>query len=68
MTREQEAMAIQQVLDGDVNAFEPIVKEYEKNVYNLALKMTGNPEDAADISQELLNCTLAQAFRPASRA
>ena len=52
MTREQEAMAIQQVLDGDVNAFEPIVKEYEKNVYNLALKMTGNPEDAADISQE----------------
>ena len=52
MTREQEAMAIQQVLDGDVNAFEPIVKEYEKNVYNLALKMTGNPEDAADLSQE----------------
>ena len=51
MTQEQEAMAIQQVLDGDVNAFEPIVKEYEKNVYNLALKMTGNPEDAADISQ-----------------
>ena len=52
MTREQEAMAIRQVLDGYVNAFEPIVKEYEKNVYNLALKMTGNPEDAADISQE----------------
>ena len=52
MTREQEAMAIRQVLDGDVNAFEPIVKEYEKNVYNLALKMTGNPEDAADIAQE----------------
>ena len=50
MTREQEAMAIRQVLDGDVNAFEPIVKEYEKNVYNLALKMTENPEDAADIS------------------
>lgn len=52
MTREQEIMAIRQVLSGDVNAFETIVKEYEKNVYNLALRMTGNPDDALDISQE----------------
>ncbi len=43
---------IQSVLDGDVNAFETLVKEYEKNVYNLALRMTGNSEDAADMSQE----------------
>jgi len=52
MTREQEAAVIQSVLDGDVNAFEVLVKEYEKNVYNLALRMTGNSEDAADMSQE----------------
>ena len=52
MTREQEAAAIRAVLDGDVNAFEVLVKEYEKNVYNLALRMTGNSEDAADMSQE----------------
>ena len=52
MTREQEAAVIQSVLDGDVNAFETLVKEYEKNVYNLALRMTGNSEDAADMSQE----------------
>ena len=52
MTREQETAAIQSVLDGDVNAFEVLVKEYEKNVYNLALRMTGNSEDAADMSQE----------------
>lgn len=52
MTREQEALTINQVLDGDVNAFEALVKEYEKNVYNLALRMTGNAEDAADMSQE----------------
>ena len=52
MTREQEAAVIQAVLDGDVNAFETLVKEYEKNVYNLALRMTGNSEDAADMSQE----------------
>ena len=52
MTREQEAAVIQSILDGDVNAFETLVKEYEKNVYNLALRMTGNSEDAADMSQE----------------
>ena len=40
MTREQEATIIKQVLEGDVNAFEGLVKEYEKNVYNLALRMT----------------------------
>ncbi len=52
MTREQEAAVIRAVLNGDVNAFETLVKEYEKNVYNLALRMTGNSEDAADMSQE----------------
>ena len=52
MTREQEAAVIQAVLDGDINAYELLVKEYEKNVYNLALRMTGNSEDAADMAQE----------------
>ena len=52
MTREQEATVIQAVLDGDVNAYEALVKKYEKNVYNLALRMTGNSEDAADMAQE----------------
>ena len=52
MTREQAAAVIQAVLDGDVNAYEALVKEYEKNVYNLALRMTGNSEDAADMAQE----------------
>ena len=52
MTREQEAAVIQAVLDGDVNAYEALVKEYEKNVYNLALRMTGNSKDAADMAQE----------------
>lgn len=52
MTREQEGKIIARVLGGDTDAFEAIVTEYEKNVYNLALKMTGNTEDAADLSQE----------------
>ena len=52
MTREREAAVINAVLDGDVNAYEILVREYEKNVYNLALRMTGNSEDAYDMSQE----------------
>lgn len=52
MTREEEARIVRRVLDGDVNAFEKLVTEYEKNVYNIALKMTGNSEDAADMTQE----------------
>lgn len=37
---------------GDTAAFETLVKAYEKQVYNLALRLTGNPEDARDLSQE----------------
>ena len=52
MTREQEAMIVRKVLQGDVNAFEKLVTEYEKAVYAIALRMTGNTEDAADMTQE----------------
>ena len=52
MTREQEAAIVRKVLSGDANAFETLVLEYEKNVYNIALRMTGNSEDAADMTQE----------------
>lgn len=50
---------IQSVLEGDVNAFEVLVTKYEKTVYNLALRMTGNAEDAADMTQE----TFLKAYR-----
>ena len=52
MTREQELAVIRRVQRGDANAFEYLVAAYEKNVYNLALRMTGNPEDAEDMAQE----------------
>ncbi len=52
MTREQEYLIVQQVLEGDTNAFEELVLEYEKKVYNVALRILGNSEDAADMTQE----------------
>ncbi len=52
MTRERETEIIGAVRGGDINAFEELVLEYQTRVYNIALKMTGNAEDAFDISQE----------------
>ena len=50
MTEEKDL--IRQVLDGDQEAFGQLVTAYEKPVYNLCLRMTGNPEDARDLAQE----------------
>lgn len=38
--------------DGDQKAFEKIVRRHQKQVYNLALKLLGSPEDAEDVLQE----------------
>ena len=69
MTREQEAQIVRQVLQGDVNAFERLVTEYEKGVYAITLRMTGNAEDAADMTQEtfLKAYNSLQAFRGDSK-
>ena len=37
---------------GDEDAFAQLVGLHEKKVYGLALRMCGNPEDAADAAQE----------------
>ena len=47
-----EKMIIEQVLAGDSNAFGALVEIYQDRVYNLALRMCGNPDDAFDLSQE----------------
>jgi len=52
MTADAELQIIKKVVDGDRNAFEELILFNQKNVYNLAYKMTGNEEDALDISQE----------------
>ena len=59
MTREEEAKIIRAVLDGNTNAFEDLVLEYQDRVYHIALKMTSSQEDAFDLSQE----TFLKAYR-----
>ena len=52
MNKSQEDEIIRPGGSGDTDAFGSLVDEYQKNVYNLALRMTGSPEDAQDMSQE----------------
>lgn len=47
-----EMALIRRVQRGDQDAFAELLEAYEKPVYNLCLRMTGNPEDAADMTQE----------------
>ena len=43
---------IYEVLNGNINAFEILVKKYEKMIYNLALSKLGSHENAQDLTQE----------------
>jgi RNA polymerase sigma-70 factor (ECF subfamily) len=48
----EEAQIIASVLDGEVNAFEPLVTKYEKPIFNLMYRATGSFDEAADLTQE----------------
>lgn len=50
MQREDEL--VRRAQSGDLEAFEALVRAHEKSVYNLALRMTGQPQDAEDMAQE----------------
>lgn len=38
---------------GDIEAFEDLIKQYERKIFNMALSMTQNYDDAGDIAQEV---------------
>jgi RNA polymerase sigma-70 factor (ECF subfamily) len=44
--------AIRRFLEGDQEAFSQIVREWERRIYNLALRFLGNREDAQDAVQD----------------
>jgi len=50
---------IHRAINNDGRAFEHLVKKYEHKIYDLAYKILGNTDDAADVLQE----TFLQAYR-----
>ena len=47
-----EAVLIQQALDGNPEAFGTLVTRYQHVMYTVALRMLGNTEDARDVTQD----------------
>ena len=50
--RSQEQQLVSAARGGDLDAFEALVRLYEKRVFALTLRICGNPEDAAEAAQE----------------
>lgn len=51
LVKADDAQIVRSVLDGDAAAFGELLGRYERPVYNAALRMLGNREDAADVCQ-----------------
>jgi RNA polymerase sigma-70 factor, ECF subfamily len=49
---ENERILLEKAKNGDVQAFELLVEGYQKKVFNVALRMMGNYDDAGEIAQE----------------
>jgi RNA polymerase sigma-70 factor (ECF subfamily) len=52
MDQKIETEIVAKVLKGDRKAYALLVEEYKSPLYNLAYRMTGNSEDADDLTQE----------------
>ena len=50
---EGEKYLLEKAKQGDVKAFEELIEGYQKKVYNIALKILGNPDDAGELAQEV---------------
>jgi RNA polymerase sigma-70 factor (ECF subfamily) len=57
--REEEARLVARAREGDLAAYDTLVRRYQERVYATLYHMTANHEDAADLTQE----TFVKAFR-----
>ncbi len=52
--KSNEIWLVEQSRNGNVDAFEELIRDYKKSAYNIALRVLRNVEDAEDASQEAL--------------
>lgn len=57
--RDEDSRLVHASLSGNNEAFEELVKKYEKLIYNTSYQLLGNPDDAFDVSQD----TFIKAYR-----
>ena len=58
-----EASLVRRCLEGKTDGFDELLERYEKPVFNVALRMVGNPDDARDVTQSVF----LKAFRHGKR-
>jgi len=58
-----DAILVQAAQDGDIGAFEAIVRRHQAGVYRVALRMLGSRADAQDVTQD----TFIRAWRSLAR-
>jgi RNA polymerase sigma-70 factor (ECF subfamily) len=51
MNEDSDGLLVERCREGDRRAFEALVDRYQKPVFNAALRMLRNPEDARDVAQ-----------------
>lgn len=50
---DSEKLLLERSKSGDIEAFERLIENYQKKVFNIALRMVGNYDDASDLAQEV---------------
>jgi len=44
---------VREVIDGNISSFEILIERYQNTIFNLIFRMTGNTENAKDITQDV---------------
>jgi RNA polymerase sigma factor (sigma-70 family) len=50
----EDALLVERARRGQKDALEALIAKHQQWIYNLALRMVGNPDDARDVTQEML--------------
>lgn len=51
---ENEKVLLDRAKAGEIAAFEQLIEAYQRKIFNIALRMVGNYDDAGDLAQEVL--------------
>jgi RNA polymerase sigma-70 factor (ECF subfamily) len=53
MAETADAILVARASDGDINAYEQLVRRYQRRIFRMCLNMLGNEADAAEVAQDV---------------